>query len=253
MKTFIFLLHSSFAVVLLFSSCNKTAPSAYEPARTPRFEIILQPYQQQETMDSAIVQSEVNGIVKKVALNRSGDTLFCAIDSVLKGEGTLFCTLYPNKLVAGRKLLWTTEKRAYRNNGNQLLSYKGPVSFTDSVWLPRLYIPDPVLNLTFIAGLRATDSYFLLENVNPRWVDIEVYKELFKTKGGVMPVASASFACFNNCPFANRRMENIHSFAGIPNQVGGRSWDHIEITASFGDGDYRNGWLVLSFNYNIPE
>lgn len=253
MKNFIPLLHPLCAVVLLFCSCNKTAPSANEPARTPRFEILLQPYQQQEAMDSAFVQSEVNGIVKKVLLNRSGDTLFCAIDSVLKGEGSLLCTLYPNKSVAGRKLLWTTEKKAYRNNGNQLMGYKGPASFTDSAWLPRLYIPDAVLNLTFIAGLRASDSYFLLENVNPKWVDIEVYKELYKTKGGVVPVASASFSCLNNCPFTNRRMENIHSFAGIPNQVGGRSWDHIEITASFGDGDYRNGWSLLNFNYNIPE
>lgn len=253
MKTFILLLHASFAVVLLLSSCNKSAPSTYKPAHTPRFEIILQPYQQQEIMDSAIVQSEVNGIVKKVFLNRSGDTLFCSIDSVLKGEGSLFCTLYPNKSVSGRKLLWITEKKAYQNTGSQLLSYKGPTSFMDSAWLPRLYIPDRVLNLTFIAGLRASDSYFLLENVHPKWVDIEVYKELFRTKGGVIQIASGSFTCFNNCSFTNGRMENVHSFAGIPNQVSGRSWDHIEITASFGDGNYRNGWSVLSFNYTIPE
>lgn len=254
MKTTLRFLQSMIAITLFLSSCKKTASPApdAQPIRAPRFEVLLQPYMI-EVLDSAFVQSESNGVSKRIQLNRSGDTLFCSIDSIARGEGSWSCTLYPHKLEAGRRWLWTTEKQLLQNDGHSLLSYKGPTCFTDSAWLPRLYIPDPVLNLTFIAGLRPSDPYFLLENVNPKWVDIEVYKEFYKTKGGISQVGTASFTCLNNCPLVNKKMENLNSFAGMPARIGDRKWDHIEISASFGDGNYRNGWSLLTFNYTLPD
>jgi hypothetical protein len=241
-----------FTATVVFS-CHKTdQPAPVTPGRPARFEVLLQPYMTGAALDSAVVETEINGNKHSIQLQHTGDTLYCPIDSIPAGDLKIAVTIYPAKLVASRRLLWTTGQLTISNNRKSMLSYKGPDSFTDAQWLPRLFIPDPVLNLTFIAGLRPSDSYFVLKNINPAFVDIEVYKEFFKTKGGVSQVAGKSFACMY-CPIVNKTIENEVAFAGIPQQIGPKQWDHIEISASFGDGDYRHGWWVLTFNFTLPD
>lgn len=239
----------SIAVILLFVfvACRKT-PVLPTPATADLVIQLDNNYLSDDKTDSAYIWWTDGGRRVQKNMKKDAGKFSISLDSLMTGAATMEIRLYTTKLLNSHRSMYVKKINKPANN-RAGLSYMAPTSVTDVNWVPRVFMKDGGNGVIAVMGIRPEDTFLGLYNVGAKWIDLSVEKIYYK---GLNKVAGKLWTCYgDHCIIPNGMFESEDFFASVPPQLAGREYNHIEQLFMFGDGNYRNGWSVLSFNYNF--
>lgn len=229
------------AFLLGFAACKKDKGDNPPPATTPLLSIKLDnPYLAVANVDSAFAIWKTNGQEQRIKLEIRNDSLLKEMSAFHEGNGQLTIHIFSNKKYYNQYFgQWITKKNIslQKNKGT---SYKGPDSFFDQAWLPRVELKDAIGHEAVVA-LRPDDPYFIVKE--PGWHEMYQYsvdRGYWKTVGGIALAGRDVWRCQTGC--AN--IPNEDFFTTLPARIGNKPWNHISIAVLFEINDGGEGWVV---------
>lgn len=237
------------AILLFFVACKK-APVVPVPSPAPA-DLVIQldnAYLTDDNTDSAYIWWNVNGQRVQKNMKKETGKFIISLDSLTNGAATMEIRLYTKKLMNSHRSMYVKKINKPVNNKTGLV-YAAPTAVKDVNWLPRVFMKDGGNGVIAVMGIRPEDTFLGLYNVGAKWIDLTVEKIYYK---GLNAVGGKLWTCNgDHCIIPNGMFEKDDFFASVPPQLAGKEYNHIEQLFMFGDGNYRNGWSVLSFTYNF--
>lgn len=230
-------------LVLIFSSCKKD-PVIIKPIAKPLFSIKLdQQYLGSTGVDSAFVTWEANGQSQKVLLEKRNDSLIAQMDQFNEGTGKLSFQVLSNKKLRNQYKMQYIGSRDVSLQKTKAINFNGPTSLLDADWKPRVELWD-VIGHSAIIGIRPDDPYFLVKDVKTEVIKLTVDKSFWK---GLNMAGQGIFECRSGC---SGNIENSTAFSHLPEQIGTKEWNHIEIYVLYEKNLSGEGW-VLSLTHDL--
>lgn len=237
------------SMLLLFVACKKS-PVVPVPSPTP-VDLAIQwhnNYLTDENTDSAYICWNVNGQRVQKNMTKQAGKFIISLDSLTGGAATMEIRLYTKKLLNSHRSMYVKKINKPVNNKTGLV-YTAPTSVSDVNWVPRVFMKDGGNGVIAVMGIRPEDTFLGLYNIGAKWIDLTVEKIYYK---GLNAVAGKLWTCNgDHCIVPNGMLESDDFFASVPPQLAGKEYNHIEQLFMFGDGNYRNGWSVLSFTHDF--
>jgi hypothetical protein len=234
-------------LLFLFIACRKT-PVVPTPAAADLVIRLDNNYLTDDKTDSAYIWWTVDGQRVQKNMKKEAGKFSISLDSLTAGASTMEIRLYTTKLLNSHRSMYV--KKINKPANNKIgLSFAAPTSVTDANWVPRVFMRDGGNGVIAVMGIRPEDTFLGLYNVGAKWIDLTVEKIYYK---GLNSVAGKLWTCYGaQCIIPNGMFESENYFASVPQQLAGKDYNHIEQLFMFGDGNYRNGWSVLSFTYDF--
>jgi hypothetical protein len=235
------------ALLLFMIGCKKT-PVRPTPSVSDLVIQLDQKYLTDSNVDSAYIWWSVNGQRVQKNMTKEPGKFGISLDSISAAAATVEIRLYTTKLLNSHRSMYVKKINKPVDNKPGLV-YTAPTSVNDVNWVPRVFMKDGGNGVVAVMGIRPDDTFLGLYNVGAKWIDLTVEKIYYK---GLNVVAGKSWTCYgDHCIIPNGKYENNDFFASVPPQLAGKEYNHIEQLFMFGDGNYRNGWSVLSFTYDF--
>jgi hypothetical protein len=248
MKQLIILLNLS--CLLLLAGCHKDDFPGTPPTAKPHIAIALNTqYISAAKVDSAVLVWEVNGEKKTIKMQLRNDSLTADITQFQEGSGKFSFEVFSTiKLSNQYKLQWVQEKTISLSHTNPV-NISGPSGYNDANWKPRVRLED-VNNHVAVVALRPEDPYFFVKGVPNNVLTLTVSREYWKTIGGLQIIAGGEWGCANNCRDENGNVVNNTFFSNLPQQIGNKQWNHLEIIVLYVT-DRHGGGSVLSLTHDV--
>lgn len=239
-------------VVLAFAVLAATACKKHtgEPAGDALLTLVPDnQYMPSDKIDSAIVTWQTGTQVQTVTLELKDQQLVTGIKNLQEGTGTLTVQVFSRVMFANQYAsVWIQEKQLTIRH-TDAVKLAAPNAFTDAQWYPRAQLGDAVGHFAVVA-LRPDDPYFFVRNVPASVLGLIVARDYYNFKGGVTRVGGGEWSCRQNCTDANHDVKNITFFKGLPQLVGNKSWNHLEIAVLY-TTDPAGGGYILSLNHTF--
>lgn len=236
-----------FISVILFSmpGCRKDRTPAPALPGKPLLSIKLSnTYLIAAQIDSAFAIWTVNNQEQRIRLTLRNDSLFTDMGVFEEGNGLLVIHIFSNKKYRNQYPGQWLMKKTISLQRSVGSSYAGPVSFYDPAWLARVKLIDAIGHSAVVA-LRPDDPFFIVNTPNHPVVKIKVDRSYWKSSGAIF-AGGALWDCSTGCT----GVENTTFFSNLPQRIGSRPWDHIEIFILF-QTDNNGGGSVLDLSYNV--
>jgi hypothetical protein len=243
------LLPFSFICILFITSCKKESIETRPVAEKAQLTIgLAKNYMPEAKIDSAFATWTVTGHQQKVRLDIRHDSLIADLKLFNPGTGTLVIQIFSKMKFDQFNCQWVCEKEL-TITGNKTLAYEGPAGFEDNAWSPRAMLKDGIGHYALVA-LRPDDPYFYVQNVTANVRKLVVARYYWNISGGVSVIGGKEWECQTGCTDANSNVENKQFFKSLPQQIGSRIWNHIEIDILFIDNEWGGGY-VLMLNHTL--
>ncbi|HTE28340.1 hypothetical protein [Flavitalea sp.] len=241
---------STVALLLTFAACKKGSPA--DPVGTVKnFTIDLDTnYTSGKKIDSAFATWTNNGQLKTVKLAIEGNKLISSMAELSPGTGEMKIAIYSNVKFVYFQSLWLQTKTLTVKTDEEI-KLKGPSGFNDQDWLPRVILHNTAMKIDAEVGMRPTDPYFFVKQADKNYREIWFSREYWKTKQGLQFVAGGVWECKSNCLNEYGDVKNEEFFKFLPNQVGTKAWNHIEIVLRY-IMDQNGGGYLIDMNYDLP-
>jgi hypothetical protein len=232
---------------LLFAACRKRPPLPLPAAADLVIEIDNN-YISNDNADSAYVWWTSNGKRVQKNLTKGAGKFFISLDSFTTAAAIVEIRLYTSKLINSHRSMYV-KKITKPVHTKTSIVIKTPAAVTDMNWVPRVFMRDGGVGVIAVMGIRPEDTFLGLYNVADKWIDLTVEKIYYK---GLSTVAGKLWTCNGaHCIIPNGMYENEIYFASVQQQLAGKEYNHLEQLFMFGDGNFQNGWRVLSFTYDF--
>lgn len=237
--------YAAFLIIICITSCKKESIIDSPPVTNylsvkmnPIFLTALQ-------VDSAFAIWKTDTDTQRLQFSISNDSLLIDMKELNEGSGELSFEIFSNiKYLNQYPGQWFGKKNIILQQ-SKALSYKGPDSFNDADWFPRVELKDGIGHAAIVA-LRPDDPYFMVKNPDHPSLRLTVDRGYWKTVGGVQFAGGNTWTCANDC----FNVPNENFFASLPTRIGEKPWNHISIIILFEVNNEGGGW-VLNFEYNL--
>lgn len=238
------------AFILLVTACKKeNNPGIPTVPKNQLIVALNAQYMDGSKLDSALAVWNVNGRQTIVKMALGHDSLLADLDAFQEGDGHLTLQLYSTiKFENQYSSQWLQEKDLSLKH-NRSVAFDGPSGFKDANWLPRVQLRDGIGHLA-VVGLRPEDPFFQVINVPAGVLQLVVSREYWHTKSGPVKVGGGEFQCSGGCKNSEGDVINNTFFHFLPQQVGTKTWNHIEIVILYIE-DKNGGGFVLSMTHDI--
>ncbi len=198
-------------------------------------------------IDSAHLTSQQAGTTHVMRLQRQSNQFSISTEALKQVPGPLELRLYGNKRINGHFFVFARPV-VLPAAGSSTIA--GPTALTDANWWPRCYLRDFGVQLVAVVGIRPQDPFFGLYNLSDQWREIDLSRYYYR---GLSDLGGGTWRCRNGaCIAPGGYIENRDFFRPLGDAVGKAPYNHVEIAAVFGTGNYRDGWRSLQFNFDFP-
>jgi hypothetical protein len=230
-------------IILMAAGCRKkdgdtTPPPPPPPANAVLAVKITGAYITPGLVDSAFAVWTLAGQEKKVKMEKRNDSLVVSLGEFNEGSGTMAIRLYTTKKFAQHfNSQWFLSKNIELKRSIPVV-FVGPNEFKDGDWLPRALVKDGIGHEALVA-LRPEDAYFSIKEFGHPVVKLEVTREYWQTRGGLVKAGGGQWECNTGCG----AVTNTDFFNFLPGMIGNKQWDHIEWYIMFWT-DANGGWSI---------
>jgi len=216
---------------LFFLSCKKD--ELQKPLASYNLSLLFNDdYMPLSRVDSAIATWEVNGTKKDIRLTVKEGMLAAPLTDFAEGLGKLSIIVYSTVRFSGvSRSEWAFEKEVDIRHVKEY-EYKGPDSFADPSWKPRVVLTSPLGHKAVVA-LRPDDAYFRIINVGDDVEKLTVHRAYWDLSDKMQAVAEGDWTCETGCRNSNRDVLNKDYFTFFPALLGNKFWDAIRIEVSY--------------------
>lgn len=245
-----FLRHSTlaFGTAVLLLACKKDGlPQQDNPKPDGKLTVRLNGYVPSVQIDSALLLWQNGSEEDTLRLINHGNELSTMLNRLPAAATDYRIVLFTKNRLGSANLLWEKKLRlaAFATPARSL---DAPTRLTDSLWLPRVVLNDQT-GLTAFSGIRVTDPYFHIHRISRDWTELAFSRTYWNTKGGVAQVGGREWRA-NHVLDAKGNYTNNDFFLPLPQQIGNRQWNHIELVFLFTSAD-RQQMRVLDYNQDF--
>jgi hypothetical protein len=240
-------------VVITIASCKKD-PISNPPVTQPgnKLIVLLSDYVSVDKIDSAIVNWDLNGPAHRLKLQPGTYDLSASTATLQAGNGRLTIQIFSKNKLGGKSLQYERVVNLGLQQ-NTTVTVTGPNLFEDANWNPRVIFDHRghyLMKVTAVIGIRPTDPYFELININEPWNSrVIVQREYYHTSDPATAVATGTWDCQNNCTDAFGNYKNTTFFSFLPQLINNAPWNRIQFTLRFYNTPVSAGELNFDHNF----
>jgi hypothetical protein len=232
-----------FAVLLFTAACKKDHENSAPSDKAILSVKLNNTYLGAAQVDSAFAIWKTNASEQQIKMHISNDSLIADMGAFNEGSGQLTLQIFSNKKYENQYYAQSVSRKTISLQQTQSVSLRGPASFFDTSWFPRIELADAIGHKAVMA-LRPDDAYFLVKDPGHAVTKLAVERAYWNLVGGIQLVGVAVWECYTGCI----DIPNDEYFKVLPSRIGDRQWNHISLTVVF-EIDPVGGGYILSLEY----